>query len=271
MFDQARPLPPHRTWDRGAARPVLALHCSLAHAGAWGGLAEALSGITLTAFDQMGHGRAPDWDGMADLHAEATLDAIAMAEHVGQGQAIDFFGHSFGGTVALRVAIERPDLVRSLMLVEPVLFAAAKAAGAEEWLGFQASHYEVARLAGLGDKRAAATLFHGFWGTGEPLSAMPERAQNYIIDRIHLIPGQNRVLLDDAAGLLRPGGLEAVTVPVLLVEGADSPGVIAANHTELARRLPNVRRAAVTGAGHMVPLTHADVLASLVQDHLAQS
>lgn len=271
MFDQARPLPPHRTWERGADRPVLALHCSLAHAGAWGGLAEALTGITLTGFDQIGHGRAPAWDGITDLHDEATADAIAMAEMLGQGQPIDFFGHSFGGTVALRVALIRPDLVRSLMLVEPVIFAAARVSGAAAWGPFQASHTKVARLVAKGRLREAATLFHGFWGTGEPLEALPERAQAYITDRIPLIPAQNRVLLEDAAGLLRPDGLEAIRVPVLLVEGAQSPAVIAANHAELARRLPSVQRVSIVGAGHMVPLTHPIDLAKVVQDHLAQS
>ena len=54
----------------------MALHCSLAHAGAWSGLAERLTNLTLTGFDQIGHGRAPDWDGMTDLHDAATADAL---------------------------------------------------------------------------------------------------------------------------------------------------------------------------------------------------
>jgi len=79
----AHPLPPHRHWPRGGDRPILALHCSLAHAGAWSGLAERLTNLTLTGFDQIGHGRAPDWDGVIDLHDAATADAIAMAEALG--------------------------------------------------------------------------------------------------------------------------------------------------------------------------------------------
>lgn len=274
MFDtprpKSRPLPPHRHWPRGADRPVLALHCSLAHAGAWSGLAERLTGLTLTAFDQIGHGRAPDWDGTADLHAEATADAVALAETLGQGRPVDVFGHSFGGTVALRLALERPDLVRSLMLVEPVIFAAARAAGSAAWPPFLATHLKVAQLVAADDRLAAATLFHGLWGTGEPLATLPDRARSYITDRIHLIAAQNRFLLDDTAGLLHPGRLEALTQPVLLVEGGLSPDIIAANHAELVRRLPNARRAVVAGAGHMVPLSHADDLARLVQTHLDQ-
>jgi pimeloyl-ACP methyl ester carboxylesterase len=119
-------LAPHRTWARGGDRPVLALHCSLAHAGAWSGLVEGLSGVTVTAIDQIGHGKAEAWDGKTDLHGAATAAAVLMAERLGQGQPIDLMGHSFGGTVALRMALTRPDLVRSLTLVEPVIFAAAR-------------------------------------------------------------------------------------------------------------------------------------------------
>jgi pimeloyl-ACP methyl ester carboxylesterase len=190
---------------------------------------------------------------------------------LGQGAPIDLFGHSFGGTVALRVALTRPDLVRSLMLVEPVLFAAARAAGAKAWTRFQADHLAVAHHLQAGDRLGAARHFHAVWGTGEPLDALPDRARDYIVNRIHLIPGQNRALLDDSAGLLREGGLEALRVPVLLVEGALSPAIIAANHAELARRLPNARRASVANAGHMLPLTHPDDLAALTTAHLAAS
>jgi pimeloyl-ACP methyl ester carboxylesterase len=122
-----------------------------------------------------------------------------------------------------------------------------------------------------GDRLGAARMFHGLWGSGEPLDNLPERARAYIIDRIHLIPAQNRALLDDSAGLLRAGGLEALRQPVLLVEGALSPPIIAANHAELARRLPNARRASVANAGHMLPLTHPDDLAALTIAHLGAS
>ena len=86
--------------------------------------------------------------------------------------------------------------------------------------------------------------------------------------RIHLIVAQNPVLLDDAAGLLRAGGLESVAVPVLLIDGADSPPVIAAVHDALAARLPAAARLSVAGAAHMVSITHASAVAVAVQAHL---
>lgn len=259
-------LPPHRTWARGGTRPVLALHCSLAHAGAWSGLAERLDGVTVTATDQTGHGKAAPWDGRSDLHGEATLASIAMAEKLGQGRPIDLMGHSFGGTLALRVALTRPDLVRSLTLVEPVIFAAAKSDPAYGL--FRARHLDFASLILSGEREAALRMFHADWGTGDALEALPERTRAYMLDRIHLIEGQNPVLLDDAAGLLRSGGLEAIRVPVLLIDGATSPPIIEAVHSALSRRLPRVERLSVAGAGHMVSITHAAEVAPVVQAHL---
>lgn len=261
-------LPPHRTWQRGGARPVLALHCSLGHSGAWNALAGQLQGVTLTAIDQVGHGHAAAWDGVSDLHGSATEASILMAERLGQGRALDLFGHSFGATVALRIALARPDLVRSLTLVEPVIFAAAHATGDAAFAPFRARHLAFAGLIRSGQREAALRMFLGDWGTGDALEHMPERTRTYMLDRIHLIEAQNPVLLEDAADLLRPGGLESIKVPVLLIDGAESPPVIDAVHQALARRLPRVLRMSVAGAGHMVSITHAGDIAAAVQAHL---
>lgn len=261
-------LPPHRSWTRGGTRPVLALHCSLAHAGAWAALADRLHGVTVTATDQPGHGRSAAWDGVSDFHALTTAQSIAMAEELGQGAPIDLFGHSFGGTVAVRVALTRPDLVRSLTLVEPVLFAVAQGTVRAAFL---ARHLEVARLIHAGETKAALRLFHGDWGTGEALEDLPERTRAYMADRIHLIAAQNRVLVDDTAGLLQPGRLEALRVPVLLIDGSESPPVIDAVQSGLAARLPRASRLTVPGAGHMVSITHAAEVARAVQAHLDAS
>jgi lipase len=266
--DLALMLPPLRAWSRGGARPVLALHCSLAHSGAWSGLAEGLSGVTITATDQVGHGRAEPWDGVSSLHDRVTADSIAMAEHLGQGTAIDLFGHSFGGTVALRIALERPDLVRSLCLVEPVIFAAAGAARDPAYAPFRAGHLAFADLVRAGRRDEAAALFHSHWGTEGRFADLPDRTRAYMLDRIHLIVAQNPVLLDDAAGLLRAGGLEGIAVPVLLIEGGASPAIIGAVHGALAGRLRHARRLSVADAGHMVSITHAAAIAPAVQAHL---
>ena len=267
----ASALPPHRTWNRGGARPVLALHCSLGHAGAWASLAGYLDGIALTATDQPGHGRAADWDGRTELHGLVTHASIAMAEHLGQGMPIDLLGHSFGGTVALRVALERPDLVRSLTLIEPVIFAAARAAEHPAYRPFRAAHLAFADLVRTGQRTKAAALFHRDWGNGVNFEDLPAKTRAYMEERIHFIVMQNPVLLDDTAGLLRYMGLESLGIPVLLLDGIESPPIIAAVHDELARRLPQVQRVTLQGAGHMLPITHAATVAPLVQAHLAAS
>lgn len=261
-------LTPWRTWHHGGDRPVLALHCSLAHAGAWSALVAQLRGVTVTALDQPGHGRSAAWDGVTEIHGLTTRISTVMAEMIGGGHPIDLIGHSFGGTVALRIALERPDLVRSLTLIEPVIFAAARAAGDPAYAPFRAAHLEFAALVQQGRREDAAALFHSHWGTGDAFADLPEAQRRYIAERIHFIVAQNPVLLDDAAGLLSYMRLESVGVPVLLVEGGDSPPIIAAVQSELARRLPQATRLVVPGAGHMVPITHAAQLAPVVQAHL---
>lgn len=262
---------PFRVWEKGGARPVVALHCSLAHAGAWSGLVDHLSGVTVTALDQPGHGRAADWDGAVDLHGLTTRQSIAMLDTVGGGKPVDMLGHSFGATVALRIALERPDLVRSLVLIEPPLFAAARASGSPAFDPFRLDHLGVARAVADGRRKDAAAMFHGHWGNGATFADLPARQQQYMIDRIHFIAAQNGFLLDDSAGLLGYMGLESIGIPVLLVEGGASLPIVGAIQDELARRLPRVTRVVVPGAGHMVPITHPAEVAVQVLAHLARS
>lgn len=246
-----------RHWDHGP-RQALALHCSLAHAGAWSGVAAALPGVCLTAPDLPGHGRSGDWDPATDLHATATRVAGALAERI--GAPLDLIGHSFGATVALRLALERPELVRSLTLVEPVLFVIARGTPAfEAFIGDYADVEQ--RLAG--EPEAAAALFHRAWGAGT-LEHLPEAQRRYMVERMPLVGAQNHVLLDDVPGLTAPGRLEGFDRPVLLVEGADSPPVVAAIHDALAARLPKARRLVVPGAGHMVPISHPRIVAAAI-------
>lgn len=247
-------------------RPALALHCSLAHAGAWAAVGERLGDLlTMTAVDMPGHGRTADWDGETDLHRLST----DIAAHFAAQGPVDLIGHSFGGTVALRLALERPERVRSLTLIEPVLFAAAHRADPAHYAA-DTAQAPFAQAWREGRREDAAALFHAEWGNGIALDALPERQRRYIVDRMGLIVAQDPYLAQDSAGLLRPGGLESLPMPVLLAEGGASPPVIGAIMGELARRIPDARRLVVPGAGHMLPITHSAAVAAGLRAMLAE-
>lgn len=259
-----------RRWRRpSAARRVLALHCSLSHSGEWSGLAGARPEIEVWAPDLTGHGRMPAWVPGADHHAEATALAQALAETMVDqaGGPVDLVGHSFGGTVALRLALDRPDLFRRIVLVEPVIFAAAR--GSSAWPRQMREHDQLEEIWHKEGARPAMEAFLTVWGATGPAAMMSHAQEAYMLDRIGFVMELDEALMTDPMGLLAPGRLEGLDRPVLLVEGAESPPVIAAIHDRLAARLPSATRAAVPGAAHMVPVTHAPALARLVGDFLA--
>ena len=88
--------------------------------------------------------------------------------------------------------------------------------------------------------------------------------------RIHLIPAANSVIYDDVHDQAAPGALEPLEMPVLLIEGAQSPALVSAVHEVLERRLPNAQRHVIRGAGHMAPITHAAEIATKILDFTKQ-
>ena len=241
----------------GDAPRMLALHCALAHGGQWAGL-----GLGVTAPDLPGHGGSPDWAG-TDYHGDCVRDVAGLID-----APVHVIGHSSGAVIALRLALERPELVQSLVLIEPVLFAAARAAQAAAYADHLQRFAPVMRAFADGDMVAAAAAFHGVWGAGA-FAALPPDARSYMTARMPLIRAMNDALTGDTGGLLGPWRLESLGIPVLLVEGDRSPPVIAAIHDELERRLPKVSRSVVRGAGHMLPFTHAADLAAAIAGHIA--
>lgn len=265
-LDQRGGVPTHWMQFGQGPRPALLLHCSLGHSGGWAGMARGVGDLlTMTAFDLPGHGRSADWDGVTDLQTQSMEMALDFLD---PAQPMDLIGHSFGGTIALRIAVERPELVRRLVLIEPVFFAVALADSPAMKAVSDAQMAPYYAALDAGDRMEATRVFTGFWGDGRAWERIPEPQRAAMAARIHLIRAGAPQIYDDLAGLLSPGRLESVAHPALLIEGAASPASVTAINTALAARLRDTRRATVAGAGHMAPITHPEAVAALVRDFL---
>ena len=109
---------------------VIALHCSGASAAQWRELGTMLGGgYELTAPEHYGGNIAGPWTGehvftLAD-EAERTIGLID-----GDRRPVHLVGHSYGGGVALHVALRRPHAIASLTLYEPSAFHLLREIGA---------------------------------------------------------------------------------------------------------------------------------------------
>lgn len=245
-----------RHWGQAGA-PALLLHCSLAHSGAWDGVARALSDrLTLTAPDLVGHGKGPARDPARDYHDQCTE---AAAAHL-PPEPCHLVGHSFGATVALRLALEHPGQIASLTLIEPVLFAAAR--GRPGWQRQMELDADLDAAFAADDSVTATRSFLSVWGDGPPFDSLPALQRAYLQDRIWAVAASSAALHEDTARLLPR--LATLSCPVLLIEGDRSPPVIAEIEAALAEAIPQARGAVIPGAGHMAPITHpAEVAAEI--------
>jgi pimeloyl-ACP methyl ester carboxylesterase len=101
---------------RGQGEPLLMLHGGLGNIGMFEPVMPAFAGgRQVIAVDLQGHGRSSL--GSRPIRCDAIADDLAaLLKKLGKAK-VDVIGYSFGGCVALRLAIQHPAIVRRLALV----------------------------------------------------------------------------------------------------------------------------------------------------------
>ena len=110
-------------WDGDRAKPLLVFaHATGFNAGTYRELLGPLAdGFRIVAIDQRGHGLSTADAEPDDLGSWETFrdDLVAYLDFLDEPAFLS--GHSMGGRVAMLAAARRPDAVRGLVMVEPVL------------------------------------------------------------------------------------------------------------------------------------------------------
>jgi pimeloyl-ACP methyl ester carboxylesterase len=235
----------------------------MAFSGAWKAFQRfAGDDITIIAPDMPSHGRSPDWDEVSDFS-----DTVYQASLSCLTEPMDLIGHSFGGVTALRLAIEHPELVRSLTMIEPVFFCAARQTAAEAVTSHNAAAKPFFDALLAGNREDGARLFNRMWSADAPRWAvLPEQVRAAMTRAVHVVPDTHDFLFEDTANLM--ARLDHASMPAMLVRGATSPEIIAATNAEIARGLPNATEVAMDGAGHMAPISHPKDMAAVWSDFI---
>lgn len=259
--------------DRDHMDPVLLLHCSASSGRQWDGLRQVLAGrFHGVAPDLHGYGASASWSGPGPLtlSAEAALaESFLVDDLADDARPLHVVGHSYGGTVALRYALEHAPRVRSLTLIEPVAFHLLRGSHAADQR-LLAGVYKVVWgvIEGVlnGDYHSAMARFVDYWnGDGAWADTAPET-------RRRLSRHAPKIVLDFHAAMSEKTSLDAYrrcfTFPVRVIRGEHSPEPVRRIAELLSERLCGAAPMTVRGAGHMLPLTHAGEVNAAVMEHL---
>jgi len=207
----------------GEGKPAVYIHPVVSHSGLVPGLTRNRQWI---AMDLQGHGRTADIDRpmTCEQHAD---DIAALLKHLKIEQA-DFFGDSFGGTIAVMMAVRHPQLVRRVIS-----------------LGGSLAPYP-----GTAANRPPADADFVKWQREEYQKVAPD-------------PKQWPTLFDKATMSLvawkgfSSDQLKAIKAPVLVACG-DHDLIPVERCAEWSRMIPNAQLAVIPDAGHFVLFSEPD-------------
>jgi pimeloyl-ACP methyl ester carboxylesterase len=253
--------------EAGAGDPVICIHASASSSAQWRPLTDRLAGRFRTlAVDLYGCGRSPEWRGYRPL---LLADEAALLEPVlaATGTRFHLIGHSYGGAVALKVALAHPGRIASLVVFEPVLFSLLMAEDPDQPAAreIDAVRADTSAAVDHGDLATAGTRFVDYWMGGGAWAAMPEARRLTVATAMERIKGQWHALFEEPAPL---PAFAALGVPTLCLVGSDSPASSRAVSRLLAKALPRVTEVELDGVGHMGPVTHPDRVNALIERYL---
>jgi pimeloyl-ACP methyl ester carboxylesterase len=191
-------------------------------------------------------------------YSDQAADAAGLLSHLGVGRA-HVVGHSTGANVALQLALDRPEVVQTLALLEPWLTASPSTPAFFERAGAPVEAYN------SGQKETAVA---GFISLASGLDWETARA---VID--DYVPGSVAQAVKDvdtfcgvdlpalSAWEFGPEEAAAVSQPVLSVLGAESERLFVDGAALLRSWLPDVEDLTVEGVGHLLQIQRPEPIA----------
>jgi len=240
--------------DEGSGPPVILVHSSASSRGQWRAAALRLAPrYRVLAPDLHGYGGTPLPPTLATFGIDdevALLDAMIDLA----GGEVQLVGHSYGGAIALRAAVQGPERVRSLVLIEPTAFHLLRLLGERvAWSEVERVAKRHIALVESGDLTGCTEHFLGYWGGLEAWRQLPPEQRARIVQTMPKIAQEWRMVfaLDETYE-----SLASLAIPTLLIRGSETTFAARTVVECLRDQFPSHAFVEIAGAGHLSPLTH---------------
>lgn len=218
--------------------------------------------------DRPGHGYSARPDNGHKLGLQADYMAHVL-ETLAPGEKATIVGHSFGGAVALRLALDRPDLVNGLVLLAPVSHDWGSEATA--WYNTLAARPVMGRaFSRLAPLVGPAQLEEGIVGVFYPEPA-PENYVETSAATLLFRPSEFRAnALDVKALRAQLAGQEGrygdLKMPITLYSGLRDTVIKPELHAgKLKLQVPQLALVELPNGGHMPHHAHGDAIAGTIR------
>ena len=255
--------------EEGEGEPLVFVHGALGDYRTWEPQIAALAG----EYRAISYSRRYHWESTAPgdgtdysypLHAE---DLTALIKSLAAGP-LHLVGHSYGGFVAAMVAQQQPELVHTLVLVEPATFGLlrdpAQRQSAKE--GFGRAFAAALPLLEAGDREGAVRQFINFVRGDNSFDQLPETDRHRLVDNAHTL----KLMTFNPVHRFGREEAQQIRARTLLVEGDKSPDFFRGTIAELAGCIPHATIATIGGAGHMSPRDNPQAFNRAIQNFLRE-
>jgi pimeloyl-ACP methyl ester carboxylesterase len=235
--------------ELGQGPPLVCVHGSMCDFRIWSAVLGPLSKKHRVIAVSLRHFFPEHWDGVGETYsiAQHTADVIAFVEKLDTGP-VDLMGHSRGGHVSFRVAQQRPDLLRRLILAEPggELDSTLDPAVVPGPSPFGAKFAAAAEKIAAGDIDGGLTLFFDAIEGPRAWKRLPAAAKQLLRDNAYTLLGQVR----DKRPPFSRSDAEAIKTPTLFVGGANTKGLLPHVLHTLAAHVSDSQTAIIANTTH---------------------